>query len=201
MNLIPPHLEKREGRLKNISKFFSMELNSTHLSKQVTSFNLEIGCGHGHWLTSFAQERTDLTFVGIDLITKRIDKANIKKNKRDLTNLHFVKADAIEFISCIPADLKILNCYVMYPDPWPKARHHKRRLINQSFLELLKTKCSNTPSKLFFKTDHIDYYKWASHEIENSSFWKLTSPFWPHQADSFFQDLLPQNNILCAETY
>ena len=115
-----------------------MELNSTHLSKQVTSFNLEIGCGHGHWLTSFAQERTDLTFVGIDLITKRIDKANIKKNKRDLTNLHFIKADAIEFISCIPTDLKILNCYVMYPDPWPKARHHKRRLINQSFWNYLK---------------------------------------------------------------
>jgi len=201
MNLIPPHLEKREERLKKISKFFTMELNSSHLSKQVTSFNLEIGCGHGHWLTSFAQERTDLTFVGIDLITRRIDRANIKKNKRDLTNLHFIKADAIEFISCIPVDLKILNCYLMYPDPWPKARHHKRRLINQSFLELLKTKSSNASSKLFFKTDHIGYFKWASHEIENSSCWKLASPFWPHQADSFFQDLLPQNNILCAETY
>ena len=106
----------------------------------------------------------------------------------NLTNLHFIKADAIEFISCIPADLKILNCYVISRS---LAQSTTSRPDKSILFELLSKNVRMHLQKLFFKTDHIDYYKWASHEIENSSFWKLISPFWPHQADSFFQDLLP----------
>ena len=71
---------KREEDLKKL-EVFSMELNSTHLSKQVTSFNLEIVCEHGHWLTSLLKKEP-ISLCRIDLITKRIDKANIKKINR-----------------------------------------------------------------------------------------------------------------------
>ena len=76
----------------------------------------------------------DITSVGIDLITKRVSKATAKKEKRNLSNLFFYKAEAVEFISLIPDSIKIQNTFVMFPDPWPKHKHHKRRLIQHDFL-------------------------------------------------------------------
>ena len=58
-------------------------------------------------------------FIGIDLITKRIQKAVTKSQKRNLLNISFLKADAIEFISAINDDMKLRNIYIMFPDPWP----------------------------------------------------------------------------------
>jgi tRNA (guanine-N7-)-methyltransferase len=160
--------------------------------------NLEIGCGHGHWLTSFAEIAKERKFIGIDLITKRIAKANQKVSKRLLKNISFLKAEATEFLTALPLNILLQDCFVMYPDPWPKNRHHKRRLINQSFLDLLAENCTNT-SKLYFMTDHLDYFRWSKQTISNSKHWNITTGQWPHVETSYFQNLLPKNTFLVAD--
>ena len=163
-----------------------------------TLFDLEIGCGHGHWLTNYAMANIDVTSVGIDLITKRVSKATAKKEKRNLSNLFFYKAEAVEFISLIPDSIKIQNTFVMFPDPWPKHKHHKRRLIQHDFLTLLHSKTKSS-GKIYFRTDHEPYFDWTVEIFDQSLLWSSCSSTMPLEHSSYFQELLPDFQTFAAK--
>ena len=177
-------------REKRVGRFFEDTLLPALKDLGSNSFDLEIGCGHGHWLTEYSMAFEKTLFVGIDLITKRVEKADAKMKKRDLGNLLYYKAEAKEFISYLPDSVKINNTYLMFPDPWPKHRHHKRRLVQPSFLELLANKTQAT-GKLFFRTDFTPYYEWTTDQLEKSPFWTPANTALPFEHTSYFQDLLP----------
>ena len=187
--------EEKKSRLKRVGDWFVSILEPSLENNGNTSFNFEIGCGHGHWLTSYAIKKPTENFVGIDLITKRIDKANSKVGKRNLCNVCFCKAEASEFLEI--CDYKLSNTFIMYPDPWPKKRHFKRRLIQLSFLELLAKK-TQYDGKLYFMTDNTDYFNWSSVMISDSKYWEVTEAKWPHEEFSYFQNILPSNQFFCA---
>jgi tRNA (guanine-N7-)-methyltransferase len=191
--------QERIKRISRVGDYIANYVNPILESKRLNSFNLEIGCGHGHWLTSLASHSENELFVGIDLLTKRIKKADRKKEILKLDNVFFLKAEASEFLDALPKNLNIKNTFVMYPDPWPKKRHHKNRLIQETFLHTLHDKSYNE-SKLFFKTDHEGYFGWAKDIIHGSAFWNLDSEAWPHDAPSYFDDLFESSNT-CSATY
>lgn len=197
MNGLQKLLSQKKQRIADLNKTIDTLYNDFKVHDSI-DINLELGAGHGHWLTSFSEKKEDELFLGIDLISKRVEKANQKIKKRNLENVLFLKAEAIELLQSLPSYISIKNCYIMYPDPWPKKRHHKRRLVNEYFLELLAFKCKNS-SKLFFMTDHDQYFSWTKSKIHLSKFWSLVEGNWPHSEISYFQDLLPQNNFLIAE--
>jgi len=187
--------KERKVRTANISSVLLENFKKNVLPVQI---NLEIGCGHGHWLTSYAQEQPNSLYVGIDLRTKRIDKAKSKAKKRLLDNILFMKAEAVEFIGALNDSFVIHSTYLMYPDPWPKSRHYKRRLFNDRFLELLL--CVTTSnSKLYFKTDHQNYYNWAKDSVARNSNWNFCNSDWPHHQESYFQKMLPDNYDFCIQ--
>ena len=193
-----PFLElhrQKDDRKKRVGEwvgdFISPRLNEYKLS----AINLEIGCGHGHWLVSFSQAETSQLFVGIDLISKRIKKATSKVTKQNLKNIFFFKAEANEFIEYSGA--KIAKTFIMYPDPWPKHKHHKRRLIQLPFLELLASKTLED-GEFYFMTDHSGYFEWATSKVSESPCWKIIEKEWPHEAKSYFSELLPKNQFFCA---
>jgi len=161
----------------------------------LSAINLEIGCGHGHWLVNYSQTETSQLFVGIDLISKRIKKAASKVTKQNLKNIFFYKAEATEFIECL--DTKISKTFIMYPDPWPKHKHHKRRLIQLPFLKLLYSRTLDD-GEFYFKTDHSGYFEWATSMVSESTYWKIIDKEWPHKAKSYFSELLPKNQFFCA---
>ena len=187
--------KEKKIRSKRVGDWLANTLVPSLENNGNTSFNFEIGCGHGHWLTSYAIKKPSLNFVGIDLISKRIEKANAKVEKRNLYNVCFCKAEANEFLEF--CDYELSNTFIMYPDPWPKKRHFKRRLVQLSFLEFLAKK-TKYDGKLFFMTDHTDYFNWASTMISDSKYWELTDSEWPHEELSYFQNILPSNQFFCA---
>jgi tRNA (guanine-N7-)-methyltransferase len=187
--------KEKKIRLKRVGDWFVNTLAPSLENNGKTTFNLEIGCGHGHWLTSYAIKKPSHNFVGIDLLSKRIEKANAKVEKRNLYNVCFCKAEANEFLEF--CDYELSNTFIMYPDPWPKKRHFKRRLVQLSFLELLAKK-TQYDGKLFFMTDHTDYFNWSSTMISDSKYWELTDSDWPHEELSYFQNILPSNQFFCA---
>ena len=170
--------KEKKIRSKRVGDWLANTLVPSLENNGNTSFNFEIGCGHGHWLTSYAIKKPSLNFVGIDLISKRIEKANAKVEKRNLYNVCFCKAEANEFLEF--CDYELSNTFIMYPDTWPKKRHFKRRLVQLSFLELLAKK-TQYDGKLFFMTDHTDYFNWSSTMISDSKYWELTDSDWPHE--------------------
>lgn len=186
--------KEREGR---VDTFFKNEISVRVDSSDQINIDLEIGCGHGHWLNAYSQNNRGSFCIGIDLISKRIRKAQTKKDRYQNNNLFFLKADAIDFISYKPNNILFNNIFIFFPDPWPKRKHHRRRLIQFSFLNLLKLH-TNRNSKIFFRTDHQDYFDWTKSHIELSKDWKLNEFEWPLEHGSYFQELLPNYSSLSA---
>lgn len=186
--------KSRKGR---VVQFFTNELSKS-LSLTNNLFDLEIGCGHGHWLNAYSDINRDITCVGIDLISKRIQKSNNKKDSFGRNNLFFYKAEANEFLHFKPLNIKIRNIFILFPDPWPKKRHHKRRLIQNEFLDLLKLHVCDK-SLVYFRTDHLDYFKWTEEKFQNSQNWKIIGDKWPFEHETFFQNLLPNYKSLVAK--
>ena len=193
--LLKLHREKM-CRKKRVGDWKNEKLTPLLDDHNINYINLEIGCGHGHWLSSFAKEKPEEIFVGVDLISKRIQKAESKVIKQQIKNLLFYKAEATEFLDFV--DPRLQNTFIMYPDPWPKSRHYKRRLLQHAFLELLACK-TVSKGKLFFMTDHNHYFDWSINMILNSKFWELSGDEWPHHSSSFFSELLPYNRFFCAK--
>ena len=157
------------------------------LFERIGDFNLEIGCGHGHWLTDFALSRSDDVFVGIDIIGDRIDRANRKAARAGLENVHFLKAEAGEFLELMPIGRGIANVYILFPDPWPKKRHWKNRLMNKGFLDELAARC-DSGARLFFRTDHEGYFAWTRELLPELASWrKISGADWPFERETVFQ--------------
>ncbi|MFP4157387.1 MAG: tRNA (guanosine(46)-N7)-methyltransferase TrmB [Opitutales bacterium] len=156
----------------------------------VESVLFEPGCGHGHWLNGYAEAHPDLVCVGVDLISWRIRKAEAKRDKRGLKNLYFYKADLREFLEVLPPRIRFEQTVMLFPDPWPKARHHRRRMVQTAFLDELarRTKPGGT---FCFRSDDRPYYDWTLEHLEAHPDWELDphAP-WPHEQETYFQELM-----------
>jgi tRNA (guanine-N7-)-methyltransferase len=98
---------------------------------------LEIGCGMGETSASIAQARPDIDFIGVEVhgpgvgaLLNRIDAAH-------LTNVRIVQHDAVEVVDAMIPERSLAGVHVYFPDPWPKKRHHKRRLLKPAFVNAL----------------------------------------------------------------
>ena len=98
--LLKLHREKM-CRKKRVGDWKNEKLTPLLDDHNINYINLEIGCGHGHWLSSFAKEKPEEIFVGVDLISKRIQKAESKVIKQQIKNLLFYKAEATEFLDFV----------------------------------------------------------------------------------------------------
>lgn len=165
-------------------------------SKQKLTF--EIGCGKGHYLSAYAQANPNELCVGIDLISSRIKDSRRRAEKREAKNAHFVKAEAIEFLEAMPSSVKLEKIFIFFPDPWPKKRHHKRRLMQDDFLNKIRP-FADVGTKLYFRTDFREYFDWTVELIQNNSNWELIEDNkLPFEEVSQFQRILPDFSTLIA---
>src|ERR1043165_5508132 len=117
-----------------------------------TEFVWELGCGHGHYLTAYAAAHPDKLCLGVDLVQERIERATKKRDRAKLANLHFIRAEARLFLEMLPPAATFSDVFILFPDPWPKARHHKHRIIQPEVLEVIAARA--TPMcRLLFRTD------------------------------------------------
>lgn len=151
------------------------------------TFVLEIGCGHGHMLAAYAAGHPDKICIGIDIIADRIDRANRKKNRARLSNLHFIHASAEDYLETIPPHTFVSELFVLFPDPWPKRRHHKNRLIQPAFLTHLRPRVSDA-SHLYFRTDDHLYFSAAQEVIRAHPEWEISPDPWTFEYTTVFQE-------------
>lgn len=185
-------LERKRARMELLCDDLA-----THFSGH-RSCVLEIGCGHGHYLAAYAQAHPDQRCLGIDLVSKRIEKSLRKADVRALKNLHFMKAEIDEFLECLPEGISFDAVFMLFPDPWPKKRHHKNRMIQTAFLDALAARCPEA-TPFYFRTDHKGYYDWTREHIAAHPAWGFDNDApWPFENSSFFQDLMDSYQSLVA---
>lgn len=163
-----------------------------------TMLTWEVGCGHGHFLAAYAQAHPDRLCVGIDIIGERIERAVRKRDRARLGNLHFLQADARLFLEEFPSSASLAEIFVLYPDPWPKLRHHKHRLIQPDFLNAAAARARNG-CHLHFRTDYQPYYQSAVLTFEEHPRWRLIRADWPFEFETVFQQRAESYHSLTAE--
>ena len=131
---------------------------------------LEIGMGKGTFLTEQAKARPDVNFFGIEYARWFWRYASDRLRRNHCLNARTVRAEAMFFLRehVPPASVSVLHVY--FPDPWPKKRHHKRRLIQEPFLREAE-RVLVPGGRLQVVTDHQDYFEQIEPTVKAS---KLT---------------------------
>jgi len=101
---------------------------------------LEIGFGMGETTATIAQAHPEVNFLGVEVFAAGVGALARRIDELGLANLRIVRHDAVEVLRDMIAARSLAGAHVFFPDPWPKARHHKRRLIAPAFVTLLASR-------------------------------------------------------------
>lgn len=164
----------------------SLQRILAHIFPKPRDFVCEFGCGHGHFLTAYAQSHPSTVCVGLDIESDRVERAKRKQERAKATQLHFIQADASLFLETLPAEATFSDVYILFPDPWPKKRHHKHRIIQSSFLEKIHQHAT-TSTRIFFRTDFEPYFEDAHNTFERHRVWQPVDEPWPFEHETVFQ--------------
>ena len=158
----------------------------------------EVGCGHGHFLTGYAEKFAGHPCVGVDIILDRVLRGARKRNRARVGHLHFLRGEAGLFLDVLPEKTRLAGVFVLFPDPWPKKRHHKNRIMQAEFMSRLAQHCEpGTP--LHFRTDFAPYFTSVSEMISGLSDWQLRPDLpWPFELETVFQQRAAEYQSLIA---
>jgi tRNA (guanine-N7-)-methyltransferase len=144
---------KREGRLTNaqaraIEAFWptmgidyqQQALDLTQVFGRQAPVVVEIGFGMGKSLVAMAAAAPDINFLGIEVHRPGVGACLADAGELGLTNLRVMEHDAVEVLKYMLPDASLHRLQLYFPDPWHKTRHHKRRIVQPEFVELVRTK-------------------------------------------------------------
>lgn len=127
---------------------------------------LEIGFGGGEHMAGQAERDAGILVIGVEPFLNGVASALRHVDERGLRNLRVQQGDAREVAGRLP-DACLDRVFILFPDPWPKARHHKRRIVQVDFLvELART--LKPGGRLRFATDWADYADWTLERVLGS---------------------------------
>ncbi|GAB1484459.1 tRNA (guanosine(46)-N7)-methyltransferase TrmB [Treponema sp.] len=126
---------------------------------------IEIGFGMGLATAAIAESNPDKSYLGLEVHTPGIGRLLWEIEGRSLTNIRIIEYDAVAVLEDMIEDGTVSGFHVFFPDPWPKKRHNKRRLIKRPFTDLLARRLKEG-GYLYMATDWAEYGDWALEELE-----------------------------------
>jgi tRNA (guanine-N7-)-methyltransferase len=134
---------------------------------------LEIGVGGGEHLAAQATLRQDVLFLGAEPFLNGVASALRHIDEQGLSNVRLQDGDARALMANLP-DASVARVFILFPDPWPKSRHHKRRLVQaETVAELARV--LKPGGRLRFASDWADYVDWALERFEASPDFRWTA--------------------------
>lgn len=141
------------------------KLNAVQIFGNAAPTIIEIGFGMGNTTADIASATPDKNFIGIEVHTPGVGSLLKMIAERQLTNLRIIQHDAVEVLRDMVADDSLAGFHIFFPDPWPKKRHHKRRLIQQEFVGLLVKKLKQG-GVIHLATDWQQYAEHMLHVLQ-----------------------------------
>jgi tRNA (guanine-N7-)-methyltransferase len=118
--------------------------------------NLEIGCGIGDFVVQLALRNPDQNYIAIDIFNRGCDQTSRRIDEANITNIRVLRTEARSLLLKHVKPRSLRAIYINCPDPWPKKRHRKRRLVNSDFLKIALY-CLEEGGDFNFSTDFVDY--------------------------------------------
>jgi tRNA (guanine-N7-)-methyltransferase len=116
---------------------------------------VDLGCGDGTFLCEMAQQFPNRNFLGIERLTKRVEKVRRKTEK--IENVRVLRADTLFALRYLLPKNSVETFYLLFPDPWPKRRHQFRRIFTRDFLDAIAVALEQH-GVLRVATDQLDYF-------------------------------------------
>lgn len=157
---------------------------------------MELGCGKGGFISKLASQNKNINYIAIDLVDAMLGlaKRNIEQAyqelKTEIDNIYITRYDIDRILNIFDSEDKIERIYINFCNPWPRGKHHKKRLTHTRQLEKYKTFLIDN-GKIYFKTDDdnlfvdsLGYFKEAGFELEKVTYDLANEEnFWQDQAN------------------
>lgn len=121
---------------------------------------LEIGHGDGRFTAGLARRHPEWNVLGVELAPTSVSRAYRRMRREGIAHVRLLQGDARFVVRNVVPPASLHRVYVNFPDPWPKERHHDRRLLQASFFDLLSTRLA-PDGALLFTSDHEEYFAFA----------------------------------------
>lgn len=156
-------------------------LNFTDIFNNTNPVTMEIGFGMGHATAQIAQDNPNMNYIGSEVHVPGVGRLLGEIKKRQLKNLYLIEYDALEILETMIPDNSLAGFHIFFPDPWPKKKHHKRRLLQRPRTDFLVSKLS-PGGYIYFATDWEEYALSALEELScTEGIHNKYEKFAPHQ--------------------
>jgi len=129
--------------------------------------HIEIGFGMGRATVGIALKNPGINYLGIEVHKPGIGRLLWDIEKMAIKNIRIIEGDATEILTNKIPDSSVSAFHIFFPDPWPKKRHHKRRLVKRPFTDLLAAKLI-PGGYIYMVSDWVDYADWALRELSST---------------------------------
>ncbi len=130
-------------------------IKSSQIFGNNNPLNLEIGIGNGEFISNYAAMITEENFLGVEVFKKIFKLAEKRANKIESNNIRIIQFDAALILRLMEEN-SLKNVYVNFPDPWPKKKHKRRRLLKPDFMQLIVSRLQKG-GFMQITSDHEDY--------------------------------------------
>jgi len=137
---------------------------------------VELGCGDSSFLVEYARLHPEKNFIGVERLLGRIQKLSRKGGRAGLANLMGVRIESSYFLEYLLPEHSVSALHIYFPDPWPKRKHRRHRLINERFPGIA-SKTLLRGGKIYLRTDDANYFEQMLEVFAaNASFQPISTP-------------------------
>ncbi|UFJ39358.1 tRNA (guanosine(46)-N7)-methyltransferase TrmB [Brevibacillus humidisoli] len=152
--------------------------------------HLEIGCGKGRFITTLAEQHPEINFIALEVKAEVIYRTAQRTEKRPIPNLALVQYNAT-LLPDLFAEQELDRIYLNFSDPWPKRRHHKRRLTYAGFLRMYK-QVLKPHGEIHLKTDNEKLFEYSLNQFSEERFQLRHITFDLHQSPFAEQNVMTE---------
>jgi len=127
------------------------------LFPQTQPLEVELGCGDASFLIEYAKRNAAINFIGVERLLGRLQKLDRKGRRADLKNVRGIRIESAYFLQYLLPPNSTNALHIYFPDPWPKKKHHRHRLINEQFPSLVKAVLKPC-GIVYLRTDDQEYF-------------------------------------------
>jgi tRNA (guanine-N7-)-methyltransferase len=157
-------LPEREAGIEFVPASITQPLDFSQLFSRAAPLEIDLGCGDGTFLTAVAAENPEHNFLGIERLLNRVRSLCRKAARAELRNVRVLRIDTTYALAHLISAGTVAVFHLLFPDPWPKRRHHRRRAVTREFLAAID-RALVPHGLLHIATDHAEYFD----EIERAS--------------------------------
>ena len=140
------------------------KLERSEVCRDGRPLEVDLGCGDGSFLMEMARQHPERDFLGVERLLGRVRKVCKKITRRGLENVRVLRLESRYVTEWLLPAAAVSRLHLLCPDPWPKVRHHRRRLVQVDFLEAVR-RALVPGGEFLFMTDHEDYFRWAEEKV------------------------------------